>query len=260
MDGLPSISLNPTGTAESHSACESLPEFDPYEPHWDRRVLLGEPPFVPYSPSETRMVCEPHKGRYDRGYLPHIDLPLVQFVTFRLHDSFPRHLLDLWKTELDSMDENERRRETYRRTESFVDAGHGSCWLRKTEIALVVEGRLHYRDGELYDLLAWTLMPNHVHALVRLYDGSSLPKVIQSWKARSALRANELLGRKGRFWYRDYFDRYIRDEVHFDNCLRYIDMNPVKAGLCREASDWRWGSARFGKTVSFTPSATRRSQ
>ena len=243
----------------------------PYDEEWERRVTLGEEPFDPYAPFASKAVRESHKGPYDRGYLPHIDLPLTQFITFRLHDSFAQRLLDQWREELDAMDEEERRREGYRRTEAAVDAGHGACWLRRVEIARIVEDGLRYHDGVRYDLMAWTLMPNHVHLLARIREGYPLPKTVQSWKARSARRANEILGRSGPFWYRDDDDRYIRDEAHLANCLRYIDMNPVKAGLYATPEGWARGSAKLGSSCvdgppsrtrqdsQETPSATRRS-
>jgi REP element-mobilizing transposase RayT len=228
-------------------------EFDPYEPYWDRRVALGESP--------SNVVREPHRGYYTRGYLPHVDLPLTHFITFRLHDSFPKKLLEEWREELANLDENERRREQYRRTESYVNADHGDCLLRNRNIAGIVEHQLQFHNEVRYRLRAWTIMPNHVHLLATIFDGASLPKVVQSWKARSARKANAILGRRGSFWYRDYYDRYIRDEAHLSNCVRYIDQNPVKAGLCGTPEDWPFGSARHRPlTESTAPSATRRSQ
>ena len=90
-------------------------------------------------------------------------------------------------------------------------------------------------------------MPNHVHVLIAPKE--SLFKIVQSWKSytgRWAMKKNaELgLGIPGRaFWMREYWDRYIRDERHFQSVVEYIHMNPVKAGLCREPQDWPWSSA-----------------
>jgi putative transposase len=47
----------------------------------------------------------------------------------------------------------------------------------------------------------------------------------------SARKINALLGNSGILWQRDYFDRLVRDEEHFANCVRYIRHNPKKAGL-----------------------------
>lgn len=90
-------------------------------------------------------------------------------------------------------------------------------------------------------------MPNHVHGLIE--PGMSLAKIVQSWKSfmgRWALARNaELgLGVTGRaLWMRDYWDRYIRDDVHFLGARSYIECNPVKAGLCQCSTDWPWSSA-----------------
>jgi REP element-mobilizing transposase RayT len=53
------------------------------------------------------------------------------------------------------------------------------------------------------------------------------------------------LGRTGKFWEREPFDRYIRNQRHFQNTVAYIEGNPVKAGLCKYPEDWTWGSARL---------------
>ena len=54
-----------------------------------------------------------------------------------------------------------------------------------------------------------------------------------------------MLGRTGQFWQHEPFDRYIRNATHYRNVVSYIENNPVKAGLCKQASDWRFSSA-FG--------------
>jgi len=52
-----------------------------------------------------------------------------------------------------------------------------------------------------------------------------------------------VLNRTGAFWSRDYFDRWIRDSAEERRIVRYIENNPVKAGLCREPAEWRFSSA-----------------
>ena len=67
--------------------------------------------------------------------------------------------------------------------------------------------------------------------------------LIKAWKGASAHRVNGILGRTGPLWQEDYWDRYIRDEEHFRKAKRYVESNPVKAGLARLAAEWRWSSA-----------------
>jgi REP element-mobilizing transposase RayT len=68
---------------------------------------------------------------------------------------------------------------------------------------------------------------------------------MQAHKSSTAHDANKLLSRKGPFWMNEYFDRYIRNEQHFRNTVRYIENNPVKARLCQKASEWPFSSAWF---------------
>ena len=145
---------------------------------------------------------------------------------------------------------------------SYLDLGHGSCSLRDPCIADLVQGNLWHHDGVKYRLLAWVVMPNHVHALIEVWQ-VPLGKILQSWKGYTSRAANKILGRHGTLWEDDYFDRYVRDEAHLRRIVRYVENNPVKARLVRSAVAWRWSSARFrtredmsGRTLSH-PGADR---
>lgn len=188
---------------------------------------------------------KPHLGWYSRDYLPHFDRPgLVQGITFRLADSMPAEVVADWRDELAHLAEGERKSEFQRRFADYLDAGHGECLLRDERIAQVVEDALLHFDGERYQLLAWVVMPNHVHSLAEMREGWPLADVVQSWKGFTAHEANRVLGRNGEFWQREYHDRYIRDGEHLEFARNYIEQNPVKARLCEKAEDWQWSSAR----------------
>jgi hypothetical protein len=58
---------------------------------------------------------------------------------------------------------------------------------------------------------------------------------------------------QGAFWQDDYFDRYIRDEAHYRRVVRYIENNPVKAGLVRTAAEWPWSSAHYRSQEGSSP-------
>lgn len=134
--------------------------------------------------------------------------------------------------------------ELHQRIERYLDAGHGGASLSDPRVAGVVESALLHFDDHRYHLHAWAIMPNHVHALVTPGTGRALAEIVHSWKSYTAKLANRLPGREGTFWQREYFDRYIRDERHFASAVEYVEMNPVKAGLCARPEDWRFGSAR----------------
>lgn len=74
--------------------------------------------------------------------------------------------------------------------------------------------------------MALVIMNNHVHILFKPLQ--SLSKVMQMIKGVSAKKINELLGKNGRFWADDYYDKAIRDEKHFWVVYEYIKNNPLK--------------------------------
>jgi type I restriction enzyme R subunit/putative DNA methylase len=123
------------------------------------------------------------------------------------------------------------------------EARSGPLHLQRPEIAkLVVEG-LHY--GVVmgrYDLGAFVVMANHVHALLLPRVDPSV--IMKSLKGFTARRANRLLGYTGQpFWQAESYDHWVRDEVEYGRIVQYIENNPVKAGLVERAEEFPWSSA-----------------
>jgi REP element-mobilizing transposase RayT len=190
----------------------------------------------------------PHLGWFSRGYLPHWDQPgMIQSLNFRLADSMPAQVVDKWRMELRLEPDRERAIELRRRVEDYLDAGHGECLLRRPEIARKVEEALLHFDPERYRLLAWCVMPNHVHALIETKLGFPMVDVLHAWKSFLAHKINKLLGRQGELWQREYHDRFVRNAEHYEKVVAYIEENPVKAKLVRIKSEWPYCSARFRK-------------
>ncbi len=196
----------------------------------------------------------PHFGEvtiHDRGRLPHWEKEsATYFITFRLADSLPSEVLDRIESERDSivltakqlardLSSSERRKIEQLSTkiiERYLDNGQGSCHLRNPAIADLVADALRYFDNRRYRLLAWCIMPNHVHVVARFFPGETLASVIPSWKSFSAKRANLILGSGGAFWQKEYYDHLVRDESEFKHAIQYVADNPAKAGLQK----WRW--------------------
>ena len=188
-----------------------------------------------------------HKGWYSRGYLPHFDQPgLVQGITFRLGDSLPRYIAESLAREGTDIPDAVKRA----RIEKYLNAGYGACYLRDPSIARLVQNALLYFDGVRYHAIAWVVMPNHVHVLIETVEGYPLHQILHSWKSFTAKKANQILGRSGRFWFPEYFDRYVRDERHLSDSVRYIHWNPVKAGLVESPEDWPFSSASWASSCS----------
>ena len=186
-----------------------------------------------------------HRGWYSRGYLPHLDVPGIwQIVTFRLADALPRRVVAAWRVGLE--EDPEADRELLRRADQYLDRGHGRCLLAHREDAATVRGSLLHFDDVRYDLVAWVVMPNHVHVLARMREGNALGTVVGGWKRYTARRINARRGCSGRMWHPGFFDRFIRDQAHFDRAVRYIHRNPVRAGLVGTAERWEFSSACNG--------------
>ncbi|RYG67541.1 transposase [bacterium] len=187
-----------------------------------------------------------HKGWHSRGYLPHFDSPeLIQFLTFRMGDSLPLELLKRWRSDPQCWSEHQIQNSI----QNYLDRGKGACHLNNPEVAAIVQNSLLHFDQQRYRLLAWCVMPNHVHTLVEGFSDFPMSEVLHSWKSFTALKINAMLGLSGTFWQIESFDRYIRDENHFQRTLNYIEQNPVKAGLCEKSTDWAYGSAGFKPAV-----------
>ena len=178
-----------------------------------------------------------HRGRYNRDYLPHIDIPEhSQMITFRLGDALPREVVE----GLEAEDESQQRAV---RTEKYLDAGYGACLLRKPRAAEIVEGAFEFYEGDRYTLHDWVVMPNHVHVS---YGDPTEPmgRIVGDWKSytSSAIQKFVELPDEHPFWQRGYYDRYLRDRFHFFNVRCYIWLNPVKAGFVDHPFDWPYSS------------------
>lgn len=172
-----------------------------------------------------------------RGELPHWEQNGVcAFVTMRLADSLPRERLEClarlreaWLSDHPGP-RTEEEEQAYVRLyaahlEHWLDAGAGECLLRTPLARRVVEDALLHDDGRRYVLYASVVMPNHVHMLLMPFPGESLRSVLESFKKYSSRRVNDVLGRRGHVWQREYWDTLIRDMGHFEKARRYLVQN-----------------------------------
>jgi REP element-mobilizing transposase RayT len=205
-----------------------------------------------------------------RNRLPHIVPPGgVFFVTFRLADALPQVLLkslqEAYAVELALLQdvsgedlpllEAQLREKYFHRYEHQLDGNpYGNCWLRSPALASIVQEQLHRYDGAYYELIAYCIMPNHVHVLfdfaIQLLDEDQalldqppddyvpLHKVLKWIKGASARYINQSLGRIGTVWAKDSWDRRLRQPGHARRVVNYILQNPVKARLVAQWEDW----------------------
>jgi Rad3-related DNA helicase/REP element-mobilizing transposase RayT len=197
------------------------------------------------------MILENAVKKRHGAYLPHWTRHhSVYAVCFRLIDALPKEVLQKWEEEREILEgrehgsdiplssEEQQRLAKLRseRVEAYLDAGHGACWLAQPQIAEIVQDELKHFASTRYVLLAWCIMPNHVHVALQPKDGVDLPSILHSWKSWTANEANKLLGRSGGFWQAEYYDHIVRDENELASQLDYVWLNADAAGL----EDWKW--------------------
>jgi len=217
-----------------------------------------------------------YKQAYRRN-LPHIQRPgAILFVTSRLAGSLPADLVEQWKQEQAWLDRlavsHPSRFEVYKvrferrwfaKFQNLLDAGsHGPVWLREPRIANLVTDSLHYRDGRVFRLDCFSVMPNHAHMVfkplplqreavkVQAQEPDtkppyhSLASIMHSLKGYTAYKANRILEREGEFWAHESYDHSVRDFEEWNRIVAYVLNNPVKAGFVKHWSDWPWNYQR----------------
>jgi putative transposase len=176
---------------------------------------------------------------YYERHLPHWQPEgTALFITWRLHGSLPKVREFLVKPSAGK---------AFAAIDRELDkAATGPRWLLDERVAQCVADALIFCEQELglYELRAWVLMANHVHVLI--YPNAELSKITKSIKNFSARQANKILGLTGQpFWHYESYDHWARTLEETEKIVRYIERNPVTAGLVNNVGDWRWSSA-FG--------------
>lgn len=212
------------------------------------------------------------KSKLDYKFLYRRRLPHIQpegatlFVTSRLEGSLPAKVVQKLNQEKEKIDHNlgnilitkERKREAnleyqqlFVKWDDALDAHNSDVrYLADPRIANVVSASLHHRDEKVYELIAFCIMPSHLHILFTpLKENAdhyySLSKIMHSLKRHTAREANLILGREGTFWQHENYDHFIRDESELERTIKYILYNPVKANLVKEQKDWKWSYCKY---------------
>ena len=179
---------------------------------------------------------------FHRRRLPHwyVDgAPL--FLTWHLDGSLPRGLYP--------PPQKASQGQAFVWIDRYLDAARsGPVFLRQPAVAqLVVDSLLRGQKLGHYELHAWVIMANHVHVLM---TPTCDPKhSIASLKGATARQANKLLGRTGQpFWQSECYDRWVRNEMELQRIWRYIEHNPVRAGLVSTPEAFAWSSAHASKS------------
>lgn len=182
-----------------------------------------------------------------RRNLPHWNQDgKLYFLTWRLADSLPQEMLeqltadrDAWTrrhgdkppSELALPLKHEWYRLFHHRVQNWLDAGHGSCALRNADAQRIMVGALHHFHGQRYVLGSFAVAGNHMHVLAAPLPGIALSGVLHSWKSFTANAINKALGRTGRLWMDEYFDKLVRDRAHLECIEDYIAAHAQQGAL-----------------------------
>lgn len=220
---------------------------------------------------------------YYRRHLPHYQPDNATFhIVFRLAGSLPvetieqlrceRELFERKLTQERSVQKKKELKRNYEaayfeKFDALLDGDSlGPRWLGMPAVAEIVKEALHYRDGKEYNLLAYCIMPNHVHLVFTLPlgdianvgrpDWSSkgrrdsspyiVTRILENLKWYTALKCNKVLGRAGAFWQHESYDHVIRDGEELEQTIWYVLNNPVKAGLVQSWEQWQWTYVKPG--------------
>ena len=205
----------------------------------------------------------------DASYLPHWTMDCGTYaVTFRLADSLPaaalnryRETRDLIQEKIDILSSQESSRSQLPQLKSLreelsqiqdtiiepaLNKGHGSCLFHDLKNAEILANALRHFDGKRYHILAWCVMPNHAHAVLKLAPGEKLDKVLHSWKSFTSHEINKHNGTNGSIWQKESYDHLIRDGDDLRNQVGYVLDNPIKAGLV----DWKWVGCAYPELMA----------
>jgi REP-associated tyrosine transposase len=198
-----------------------------------------------------------------RRNLPHFHFEYsYYFITFRLFNSLQKEIVLKLKKEyynnkkvflkisnkrIQKIKLYELQKRYFGKFDYYLDTNQECInYLSAPEIAKIVYEAIRYRDGKEYELISFCIMPNHVHMLIFVKRFvKPFYRVMQSLKRYTATESNKIINRKGSFWHEESFDHIVRNREEYHNILNYIMYNPVKAGLVKKISDWKWSYCRL---------------
>ena len=103
----------------------------------------------------------------------------------------------------------------------------------------------YYVDLHECQLFNFVIMPSHVHLLLMTDGGSLIDDFMHDWCLAFSHDYNKRNGRSGHFWKQKYRSKIVMSDMYALVCLRYIDKNPVAAGLVKDPAKWPWSGFSF---------------
>ncbi|HKK17618.1 MAG TPA: hypothetical protein VJ952_02960 [Opitutales bacterium] len=175
-------------------------------------------------------------------------------VTLRCRGSLPKPVLQKLREQVSAQvdingsdsDYRLEQRRLFLSLEHYLDQGLGFAPFHDRELALKFSRWLSEYNQEGMRFSCWTVMPNHLHLITKPLRSRSCEEFGRKWvlfKMRSTRFLNLSLQRRGAFWQRSWFDRWIRDASELQKWMVYLEQNPVKADLSTEPEKWPGSSS-----------------
>lgn len=192
------------------------------------------------------MKQSPETVAFERRRLPHWEVSGGRyFVTINQAGNLPDHVKAYYRDAARQAREAGSAavaRTVFRDIETWLDRGEARADLAHPPVARMLEEAIAYRQTQhLWNVLAYVIMPNHLHLFIEVGDGD-LTTVLRRFKRWTGRQANTLLGRTGSFWHREWFDHWSRSATEDARIVHYIQQNPVRAGLVENYREWPYGS------------------
>ena len=151
------------------------------------------------------------------------------FLTWMLKGSFPLHC----------------KHSSFTNEDAKLDrADAGPMFLKDPRCAKIVADAIEYGESamHMYRLISYVVMSNHVHLL--FCPHLPIQRITKVLKGYTARQINRVLNRTGQpLWQDESFDRWMRSGSDERTVTRYIESNPVTAGLVDSAEQWLWSTA-----------------
>ena len=126
----------------------------------------------------------------------------------------------------------------------FITFSTFQRWVLPESVRSIVIETCVAGNGNKFHLYGVVVMPDHVHSVLAPLSDSRGPigiaEIMQAIKGASAHRINRVLGRRGRVWEEEFFDRALRREESIADKLEYILGNPFGKGLVKNPLDYPW--------------------
>ncbi len=196
-----------------------------------------------------------------RGRLPHWEVEDGRyFVTIHLAGAIPKQGIERIQQLSAELQQGESpnsvesqlplMRTIFRQMEEWLDRAEHNTLLNAPAVAeMVIEAIQHRSQIQHWELFGFVIMPNHVHLFLSVLQGT-LKESIDDFKRWTGHKAAKLISLPNdRFWQDEWFDHWSRSDEQDERIVRYIQQNPVKAGLVPAAADWKYGSGSQPKIL-----------